>query len=355
MLTSLIEVGSEDVASESLVFGRALPEIDIYSHDAEIRRRIAEEHRKHGLDLAKLAAQSEGVSRFIPRQPVAAMAPPPQKEIQGELYHIQKVCERPNAVVAQSFRISRSSTLAPSPSPSPASVPSNAHASPFSPVNPSVSPVSQAYPGYPSNMDFSVASRTTLPPSQCLLACAGIDILNATIFPILEQMKRELVESSASIANKNTVDERPTSTSVTSDTVPSSARSPSSSLSSTTAPSPVTSRSFTLRNAFARLVSPVGSAPSSSSSLSSSSLYGLTLLGDRFLTSTLFAYAATMSAFAAEASHQAQTEADLASLIEPIQGKLEIIGPSSSSSSTSASNPVKLSNAAIPKRAAFDE
>jgi hypothetical protein len=293
MVTALTEVESEDFDAVALVHGSAIHGVDLYAHHTELQKRIAAQHAQHGLDLAAIQLQAEGVSRFT-RSPTS---PPPPEPIQGDLYRLTKLVEKPSEAQAHAFKLARAPTQ-------PAAI------------------------GYP---DFAAAARSPTgsaqQPSHEFLACLGIDLLGPAIFPVLEMMLAEIEAESHA--------EDDTDTNAASSSAPAPAPAPAR-------------RELQLRDAMGLI-------------MTSGTMIGLKILGQRFDTGQPLLYARAMQAFVAEAAERAQTKQDADMLIEAPQGKLGVIGaPDRGVTTPAAAQPapspvaVKLSNAALPKRAVYD-
>lgn len=279
----------DELEEQTLIHGTHLTGIDIYATHTELQRKIAEQHKKHGLDLAAMALQNEGVSRFT-KTPVAP--PPPPEATQGELYRVTKLVEHPTEEQAKKeFRVEK-------------------------PKSSSSSSTAAAY-GYP---DLASAARHlamgTTPNSTGSMAteylgCVGLDVLGPAIFEVLERMQAEIdAEQQAKSANgeaqQQATDPVEASTQIT---------------------APPRRRLLSLRSALSSLLT---SASPAAASPTPTALFSIRLLATHFSLNYPGEYARCMQAFLDEAAERSQVREDAQLLATAHSGpprKQEIIGP----------------------------
>ena len=322
MCTSLAEVSTDEMNTVALVTGTLLlrTDHDLYATHTALQQQIRAQHLAHGLDLERLRREAEGVSRFARG---TLVNPPPPEIIQGDLYRLTKLVEKPDEHRTQEFLMAR-----------PVSATGN---------KPTVLNAYGAPNSLPQFSDYQLSTHgSSGMPNQthCLLACAGIDLLSTEIFPHLQRLldEIELLEEAAA----------DTSSTHSSSTTAAAAVAASS--------KPQPRRELQLRDAMALVIS-TNSAP----------MIGLKVLGSRFDTGQPTAYVKAMQSFAAESAEKHAQKHESSLLSSGAPAKLSIIGPSVNGIPTGSagvaspitphanpSPPVKLSNAALPQRASYD-
>lgn len=108
MCSALSDCSEEDLPSASLVQGSLVQGIDLYAAHAALQAQIRATHLKHGLDLARLELEVDGISRFK-KQSLPASAPTPQT--QGEIMRLTRLADRPSSDYANEHFLVAHSTM----------------------------------------------------------------------------------------------------------------------------------------------------------------------------------------------------------------------------------------------------
>lgn len=310
-LVASCEGGSTGLA---LVQGSLVQGLDLYASHTRLQEQIRARHLQHGLDLARLELEVDGVSRF---KKAPAPAPSALDRTQGEIMRLRLLAESPSAERAQE--------------------------------------------------EFMVPHG-----EKEFACCMGIDLLSARIFDALQAQLDEVEKQAQTPATP--VADAATAAPATADatngaTVPASSSpvAAAAAASPSTAPGPVAPaaavpaarvrRELSLRAAMGSLMS--------DACVTAVPFFGLHVLGTRFDTATPASYARALTNFAAESDERAQVADDLAMLQQdPHRPDVHVTGPRTSPSSSSAAavaspqatpSPAgQLSNAALRQRAVYD-
>ena len=295
MCVALSDCSEEDLLGVALVQGSLVQGIDLYAAHAALQAQIRATHLKHGLDLARLELEVDGISRFK-KQSLPASAPTPQT--QGEIMRLTRLAERPSADHASEHFLV-------------------AH----------------------SKLEY--------------VCCMGIELLGPRIFAVLqkewEEIEAETATAAAAAAAKaakveEKQDQTQAASAVASPNAASAAAASPSASSSAPASRP---RPLQLRTAMGALMSDSSAPP----------FFGLHVLGARHDTGQPLSYAAAMAAFAEEARARRELAQELAEIQHDKGGVAAATASPQGSPTTPApgSSPViPLSNAVLRQRAAYD-
>lgn len=322
MCTALADADEDELVSScasggaglSLVQGALVQGLDLYASHTRLQEQIRARHLQHGLDLARLELEVDGVSRF---KKAPSLAPSALDRTQGEIMRLQLLAESPSPERAQD--------------------------------------------------EFMVPHG-----EKEFACCMGIDLLTARIFDALQAQLDEINKADQKAAASPAADAAAvTAADATNDATVAASSSPAvaaaaavaspSAAAAAAAPSLPAARirrELSLRAAMGSVMSDAGAA--------AVPFFGLHVLGTRFDTATPASYARALTNFAAEGDERAQIADDLAMLQQdPHRPDVHVTGPrtspSSSAAAAAAASPQatpspagQLSNAALRQRAVYD-